>query len=123
MNEIISKVTPLTAALVWLAPKELRSSSANYKAVDYLLNGLLTSTLKTKNLQESHLLFSENFGNQFKVLILTELGRNSLDGLLKLLEGNKGSESSILVIDELDQFPELAKKFPKEWSSRLQLLS
>lgn len=122
MNEILGKVTPLTKGIIWLHPGVPSPASATYKAVDYLLNGLLTAGLSKGNPEaSSRVLLSTNFHSPFHVFIVDKLVKQEYESFLLLLKKDLTSESSVLVIDEADGFSSLLSKTPNDVKSLLHL--
>lgn len=109
MNKLISKVSPLTKAIIWLTRKPIESNSEMYKAIDYLLNGLLTSSLNAHPHEMSRVLIGEQFGNQIHIFIAHEVNSSEFNHFLKLFEDKITTENNILLIDEIQLFEELNK--------------
>lgn len=122
MNDILSKVTPLTRGIIWLHETELKPSSATFKNVDYLLNGLLTAGLKSAPQISSRVIMGTNFHSPLHVYVASKIVKEEFESFLKLLKKDIGIESTVLVIDEADAFNHLMEKTPKEMKSLLHLL-
>lgn len=63
-------VSPTTSGIIWLTDDELGPNLVGIYELNYLLNGLLTKTLSTKQEQgesKSNFFLAENFGNPFFV--------------------------------------------------------
>jgi hypothetical protein len=63
-------VSPTTSGIIWLTDDELGPNLVGIYELNYLLNGLLTKTLSTKqdsNFSKSNFFLAENFGNPFFV--------------------------------------------------------
>lgn len=112
MNNLISKISPLTKAIIWLVPAPLNADSKSYKAVDYLLNGLLTSSLNANKDIDSRLLLGDHFSEKLFVFISHNLNTNDLHHFVSLIEPVMTSENNVLLIDELNKFEELSKNLP-----------
>ncbi|HLT22481.1 MAG TPA: hypothetical protein VKZ84_03525 [Bacteriovoracaceae bacterium] len=108
MNKLISKVTPLTKAIIWLASKPLDPQSKNYQAIDYLLNGLLTSSRNVNSELISRTLIGEQFGGQLHIFVAHE-PTLEFKHFIHLIEDKLTTENNILVIDELNAFEEINK--------------
>lgn len=108
MNKLISKVTPLTKAIIWLTSKPLDPLSKNYQAIDYLLNGLLTSSRNVNSELVSRTLIGEQFGGQLHIFVAHEANLE-FKHFIKLIEDKLTTENNILVIDELNAFEEINK--------------
>lgn len=121
MNDIIAKVTPLTKGIIWL-PKEddLYPAGPVYKALDYLLDGLLTAGQPAPG--KSRVIISQSFNQPLYVFIVKELIREEYDSFLQLLKKDLTEANNILVIDEAEAFPGLQKMTPSEIRSQLQQL-
>lgn len=109
MNKLISKVSPLTKAIIWLTAKPIEQNTENYKAIDYLLNGLLTSSLNAHPDLSSRVLIGEQFGSQLHVFIAHEVLSSEFKHFLKLIEDKVTTENNILFIDEIAKFDEMNK--------------
>lgn len=109
MNKLISKVSPLTKAIIWLTAKPIDSTSKNYKAIDYLLNGLLTSSINANPDISSRVLIGEQFGEELHIYIAHEVLSSEFKHFLKLIENKITTECNILFIDDLSLFEETNK--------------
>lgn len=112
MNNLISKISPLTKAVIWLAPSPIQKEGTSYKAVDYLLNGLLTSSINAMEDLNSRLLLGEHFSDKLYIFIAHNLNSSELNHFVRLIEPGMTSENNILVIDELNKMEELIKGLP-----------
>lgn len=109
MNKLISKVSPLTKAIIWLTAKPIDFNTESYRAIDYLLDGLLTSSINANSHLSSRVLIGEQFGKQLHIYIAHEVNSSEFKHFLRLIEGNINTENNILIIDEVNQFDELIK--------------
>lgn len=109
MNKLISKVSPLTKAIIWLAQKPIEPQSESYRAIDYLLNGLLTSSINANPELSSRVLIAEQFGETLHVFIAHKAASSEFTHFTKLIEDNITSENNILLIDEISSFEEMSK--------------
>lgn len=102
MNDLVQEVSPLTRAIVWLRPGEVSRNDSHYKAIDYLLDGLLTATLK-ENTHSTALLVGKNFDRNIYVLVtLKDPKKSELESFLSLIEKELISEDRILIVDDVD---------------------
>lgn len=122
MNDILSKVTPLTRGIIWLQKGHPNPISATYRSLDYLLNGLITATVTTRPEATSRVLMTTNFHFPLHVLIVTKFIPEEYESFLKLLKKDLGSESTVLVIDENDAFNKILEHTPQDLKSVLHLL-
>ena len=122
MNEILSKITPLTRSIIWLTDRSDKIQSVNYKAIDYLINGLLTASTSSRPNIESRIFFSNNFGRPFLIYIGQDIKSRDFDSFQTLLQKEMTQESSVLVIDEMDIFHALLTHAAEDIRPRLQLL-
>lgn len=114
MSDLIREVTPLTKGIVWLRPEELSSQAEHYKAIDYLLNGLLTATVKN-NTNQTSLLMGQNFNKKiFVFTTLKDIKKNELTSFLSLLEKDLGSEDRILIVDDVEGREAFLEHVPKK---------
>lgn len=122
MTNILSQVTPLTKGLLWITNSPISVEKPFYKDVDYLLNGLLTATLKTSEASGSHVLISENFGHTFYVIVGSEISDSEIKNYFELIKPQLAGESNILFIDECMSFAKIQKLAPEEIKSKIQLI-
>lgn len=102
MNDLIQEVTPLTKAIVWLRPETISAQDPHYKALDYLLDGLLTATLKDSATSTS-LLVGKNFNKKIYVFAtMKDPKKTELESFFSLLEKDMGAEDKILVVDDVE---------------------
>ena len=123
MTSLLSHVTPLTKGLVWLSSGDVSVEKSYYKEVDYLLNGLLTATLKSSAANGGHVLLSENFGQPFYVLVSNNFSEKEIASFFELIKSQVHEESNILLIDEIEAFGKVQKISPKEVKSKINLIS
>lgn len=121
MSDILSSVTPLTRSIIWLTA-ELSPASVHYKALDYLLNGLLTASLNSHPDATSRVILSSNFNLPFHVYVAKEILPMEYESFLKLLQKDLSAESTILVIDEIEASSPLAQRTPAEIQSKFQII-
>lgn len=120
---LLSQVTPLTKGLLWLTEEPLSIEKSYYKQIDYLLNGLLTATLKASDSQKSHVLIAENFGHAFYVFVGTQISEPELKSFFDLVKVEMKSEQSLLLIDELKSTAKIQKLAPNEVRSKILFIS
>ena len=124
MTSLLSQVTPLTKGLLWLSKEEVTTEMPYYKDVDYLLNGLLTATLKSSAASSGgHVLLNENFGQPFYVLVSNAFSEKEIVSFFELFKSQLNEESNILLIDETEAFAKVQKIAPKEIKSKINLIS
>ena len=122
MNELLEQVTPLTKAVLWLTKEEVSPSQPVYKGLDYLLDGLLTASLISTNLETSLVIVGKNFGNPLYVFVARTLPPKELESFLGLLKPVLLPENDILVIDEMDEVKNLQKRSPDEIKKKYRML-
>jgi hypothetical protein len=123
MSELIQEVTPLTRAIVWIRPEEVTSKDNSYQAIDYLLNGLLTATLK-ENHSPSSLLVGNNFNRNLLVFsTLKEPKKNELESFFSLLEKDLQGEDRILIVDDVDGREAFLRQVPQKLLSHFHVLN
>lgn len=111
MTKLISRVSPLTKAIIWFTAKPIEQNCENYKAIDYLLNGLLTSSINANPDLLSHVLIGEQFGDQLYIFVACDLSTSEFKHFLRLIENKVTTENTILVIDDISKFDEMNKLF------------
>jgi hypothetical protein len=119
MTNILSQVTPLTKGLLWLTTTPASVDKSFYKDVDYLLNGLLTATLKKSDATGSHVLITENFGQSFYVIVGNEATDAELKNYFELLRPVMKDDNNILLIDESGSFAKIQKLAPEALRSKI----
>jgi hypothetical protein len=114
MNEINREVSPLTRAIVWLRPSEVSPNDVHYKSIDYLLDGLLTASLK-ENKNDTALLVGRNFDRQIYVFATTkDPKKNELESFLTLLEKELISGDRILMVDDVEGRESFLRLIPQK---------
>lgn len=122
MTNLLSQVTPLTKGLLWFTNGEITPEKAYYKDIDYLLNGLLTATLKSTASDGSHVLISENFGESFYVIVGHGVSEKALSNYFELIKPQMSEEKVLLVIDEANVLAGFKKIIPAEIQSKIQTI-
>lgn len=121
MSNLINQVTPLTRGIIWLAKDESDELNPLYQQIDYLLDGLLTSHLKTSQNVSSRVIVGKNFNKSFFVMIIREAKRQELESFLSLFQKELLPEDDVIVIDESQSF-ERIKSDVKKISGHIRLL-
>lgn len=121
-SDLLSQVTPQTRGLLWLTNEAITSQLPFYKGVDYLLNGLLTSTLKIKEFQNCYVLVGENFGKVFYVIVCQDWSENEFRSFFNLVKPQMEEGSHLLLIDENNSFPKVQKLAPPEIRAKIQVI-
>lgn len=122
MNEIIQEVTPLTKAIVWLRPETISAQNVHYKALDYLLDGLLTATLKDSS-NSTSLLVGKNFNQKlFVFATMKDPRKTELESFFSLLEKDMGAEDRILVVDDVEGREDFLRLIPKKLLSHFHVI-
>lgn len=117
MNDLVQEVSPLTRAIVWLKSAEVSQNNPHYKAIDYLLDGLLTASLR-ENPRASALLVGKNFDRNIYVFATTkEPKKSELESFLSLLEKELGSNDKILIVDDVEGRESFLKLVPERLRS------
>ena len=113
MSKVLDLVTKSTLALIWLQKEAASPTSDLYRDVDYLLDGLLTSSLRESQ-PKNQVLMARNFGRPLYVTIASSVVAIEIKNLLDLASKDLAPESEILVIDEIGGLKELEKLLPAE---------
>ena len=122
MSELIQDVSPLTRAIVWLRPQEIAAQDPHYRDIDYLLDGLLTATLKGQP-QGATLLVGKNYDRQLLVYASVVVPKKAeLESFFTLLEKDLGSEDPILIVDDLGAREDFLKLVPQKILSHFHSL-
>ena len=118
MNKVVGLAGPATLAIVSLHSEGLAPGTATYKALDYLLDGLLTSS---GQLTSNQVLVGRNFGNPLFVYLAQGVDRKQWMSFVELLKKDVRAESEILVIDEVQGFEDLKKMTPPDLHARFRV--
>ena len=121
MSNLINQVTPLTRGIIWLSRDESDEGNPLYQQIDYLLDGLLTSNLKTSHNVSSRVIVGKNFDKSFFVMIIREPKRQELESFLSLFQKELLPEDDVIVIDESQSFDSI-KSDLKKISGHIRLL-
>ncbi len=114
MNDLIQEVSPLTRAIVWLKPSEVSQNDVHYKSIDYLLDGLLTATLK-ENANSTALLVGRNFDRKLYVFATTKDPKKpELESFLSLLEKELETGDRILIVDDVEGRESFLRLIPQK---------
>lgn len=122
MINILSQVTPLTRGLLWLTNGEIDKDKTFYKDVDYLLNGLLTATLRSSATNGAYVLVSENFGTPFYVIVGSTSHEKDIRNYFDLVRPQLSGENNLLLIDEENSFPLIQKLAPDDVKSKINVI-
>lgn len=122
MSDLVQEVTPLTRAIVWLRPAGISGQSAHYRDMDYLLDGLLTASLKD-NSAPSSVLVGRNFDKKLFIFSSEkDVVKKDWESFLSLLEKDLGSEDKILIVDDVEGRENLLKLVPQKFLSHFHLI-
>ncbi len=121
MTSLLSIVTPLTTGIIWTVRGNPNPQLAYYRDLDYILDGLITSSLKEMPHRGSSVLVGKNFGKQLFVLITDGENQSEIANYLSLVEPLLKAESDIVVLDDAGLYSSLESKF-KKISSHLRKL-
>jgi len=119
---LLSQVNPQTRGLLWFTAQPLSAELRYYKDVDYLLNGLVTSTLSTSGPKPCHVLVGENFGQLFYVIIVQSLPEKEIRSFFELIKPQMNEGAHLLLIDEGQGFAKIQKLAPEELRSKIQVI-
>ena len=119
MTNLIQKVTPLTRGLIWTCQKDLHAEASSYKDIDYLVNGLLTASILNHPEQNSRVIISENFGQNFYVLIGHQISESEFQSYFSLIKNQLAGDNHLLLVDENKSFSHIQKLAPQEVRSKI----
>jgi hypothetical protein len=122
MNEIVTQVTPLTRAIIWMTKDERDSQNPHYKDLDYLLDGMLTANVKTSNKVSSRVIIGKNFNKPLFVMVVSEVREQEVQSFVSLVQPDLGPEQDIILIDETKSFEQL-KHGLKAISNNIRIFS
>lgn len=122
MSDLVSEVSPLTRAIVWLRPPEVSSSDIHYQSIDYLLDGLLTASLK-ENSKTSALLVGRNFDRNIFIFATTkDPKKNEFESFLSLLEKELATGDRVLVVDDVEGRESFLRLVPQKLLPHFQVI-
>jgi hypothetical protein len=119
MTDLLAQVTPLTKGIIWLTAGVPSVEKKFYKEIDYLLNGLLTATIRA-NQQSSNVLVGENFGRSFYVFSAPHPEVKDLINFLDLLRPQLADENNLFLIDETGSFQDLKQSIDQDVLNKIQ---
>ena len=128
MNELVQEVTPLTRAIVWLRREDVSVQDPHYQAIDYLLDGLLTASLK-ENASSSALLVGRSYDRKLYVFATTgddhrkDSKKRELESFFTLLSKDINSEDRILLVDDVDGREAFLKLIPQKVSPHVHVIN
>lgn len=120
MTDLLAQVHPITRGILWFSAGQISTQKSFYKDVDYLLNGLLTATLNASPDFSSHVLVSENFGQNFYVLAAQNINESELRSFFQLMTTQAEGEIEFLVIDETKEFTKFQKLIPTQLKNKFR---
>ncbi len=121
MNDLLNKIGHLSAGIIWITKNLDPINNPYYAKIDYLLNGLLTSTLNEIPVSKSRLLFTDHFHDKLAIFVCHEFNEEEYLSFLQLISKDLLNQKHILVIDEEKFFPRLLEFTPKDFKSALHL--
>jgi len=121
MNDLLDKIGYLSAGVIWVTKNLDPINNPHYTKIDYLLNGLLTSTLNENSDCKSRLLFADHFHEKIAVFIFQEFKKEEYLSFLELISKDLSNQKHILVIDEENFYTRLLEFTPKDLKSALHL--
>jgi hypothetical protein len=122
MNDIVAQVTPLTRGVLWFPAGAIAAQSPTFQALDYLLDGLLTSSLSTTEASSSRTIIGKSFNNDLYVFVAQEVRNNEFDSFLRLVRPQLKSDNDLIVIDEAEIFSKLRNQIPKDLGPQFRML-
>jgi hypothetical protein len=122
MNDILSQVGPQTRGIIWSTKADVSPQNETYAALDYLFDGLLTSTLTTGEEAQSRVLLGESFGQPLYLYITYDQTLKGYGSYLELISPIIYETSDVVVIDEENLFSSLKKKAPEKISKKMRLI-
>lgn len=117
MNDFSAKVLPDTRALIWFPKSEVSETDPHYRHIDYLSDGILTTSLSTLKDKSSLLLVGKSFGKPLMIFIIKELIKTEIESFVGLLPKDDGE---ILVLDDGEQMSFLKSTVSAEIWSKLK---
>jgi hypothetical protein len=96
MNSLTTQVSPRTRGILWFCAEDLDPRSSAYQGVDYLLDGLLTTSMAMED-WTSKLIVGESFSFPLYVFVARTLRESEFTSFLKLVAPLMESENDLLV--------------------------
>lgn len=120
MIDLLALVTPLTAGLIWLVPSTPEPGHGHYAQVDYLTNGLLTSSLNAGAIDSSRLIVTNNFGRSLYVFIVLKPVSSEIRSFADLIERGLKADSDLVLVDEAKLTDEILRMVPAGLHARMK---
>ena len=118
MNDLTSQILPTTRAVIWFPKSDLDVNSLHYRNVDYLCDGILTSSMSSLQTRSSLVLVGKNFGSSLMIFVARSLVKKELESFLNLIPKDDAGE--ILVLDDGNLMNELKSFIPATTYSKLK---
>lgn len=120
MSDLLSLVTPDCRGIIWFTKKPINFDSKKYKDIDYLANGLLTSTLTNLDQSPSRMVVSESFGKSFFIFLVQEINSKELESFVSYVSAQLKGEDNLLLIDETGESRDFLKTLPGSLSGKVK---
>jgi hypothetical protein len=114
MTEVLSQVGPEVRGIIWFGHETIGPDSETYKALDYLLNGLLTASLSDNPNASSWVILSSNFHYPLLAFIVRKFIPQELESYLTLVRKELNDGNKVLLINEVPGVCVLSDKIPKD---------
>lgn len=118
MSDLTSLVLPTTRAVLWFPKPDLDANSPHYRSIDYLCDGILTSSLTSLKERTSLVLIGKNFGSNLMIFVARTLVKKELESFLNLIP--KEDTGEILVVDDGNLMDELKSLVPAKNYSQMK---
>jgi len=121
MNNLLKQITPNTKGVIWISPDIHDVDSFYFKTMDYLLNGLYSST-RISNPEASDLtLVGESFGKPIYIYAAKEFKNDSLKNFFSLFDQSLTDDQKIIWISENQTLEGIYDKLSKDFTSKITL--
>ena len=123
MNDLLNLVTPDTRGIIWFTSLPINIDSPKYRDIDYLANGLLTSTISNLEQVPSHVIVSESFGKSFFIFLIKEFNSKEVESFINYISTQLKGEDNLLLIDEIGKSQFFLKTLPGSLSGKVKPLA
>jgi hypothetical protein len=123
MNDLLNLVTPDTRGIIWFTSLPINTELQKYRDIDYLANGLLTSTISNLEQVPSHVIVSESFGKSFFIFLIKEFNSKEVESFINYISTQLKGEDNLLLIDEMGKSQIFLKTLPGSLSGKVKPLA
>ena len=120
MSDLLNLVTPDSRGIIWFTKQPIDFDSKKYRDIDYLANGLLTSTLTNLDHSPSRMVVSESFGKSFFIFLIQTINQKEIESFINYVSVQLKGEDNLLLIDETGESRDFLKTLPGSLSGKVK---